>query len=232
MRSFLQATNHFVRSGNRFGTLDRISREWRYMNSDRIPERFLVELFPEVRGMKFDVSVDIGHHFELPYGERSVLGAIAHVVEPKTIFEFGTYSGSTTTLLFDACGAEAEVHTLDLPNDRLIEAGIDPKTIGHCIDRDDKYASKIKQYREDSRKFDFGSFAGRVDLVYIDASHEFDDVLNDSRNAIRMLSPKGVIVWDDYHTACMPVAEAIDAIAEEISVSRVSSTRLAVHQSG
>ena len=124
-----------------------------------------------------------------------------------------------------------EIHTLDLPDHRLMEAGIDPKTIGHCITHENGYGPRITQHREDSREFDHSRFLGKVDLVYINGSHKFEDVLSDSRAALLMLAPNGVIVWDDYHTTCMPVAEAIDVIAQELQIYRIASTRLVAHRS-
>lgn len=38
----------------------------------------------------------------------------------------------------------------------------------------------------------------RLDLCYIDGSHEARDVLFDSALAVEMLLPGGVIIWDDY----------------------------------
>ena len=39
------------------------------------------------------------------------------------------------------------------------------------------------------------------DLIYIDGSHERDDVLLDSLLSWRVLAPGGVIMWDDYKGA-------------------------------
>ena len=229
MLTTLQSTLKFLKSRNRFDMLDKISREWRFLNSELVEEKYLVDLFPEVGNMSVEATVDIRHHFELPYGERTVLSAIAQVAQPSVVFEFGTYTGSTTVMLAKACGGGTELHTLDLPDDLLISAGIHPDTVGHVIRESaevDKH--RIVQHRENSRKFDYSFLEGKVDLVFVDGSHEYDDVISDSQNAMRMLSPGGVVVWDDYHTPCLPVAAAIDDLAKDYAIYRVASTRLAV----
>jgi predicted O-methyltransferase YrrM len=45
---------------------------------------------------------------------------------------------------------------------------------------------------------DVGPYIGKLDLVFIDADHTYDAVINDSHKALQMLSPKGIVVWHDY----------------------------------
>jgi hypothetical protein len=41
----------------------------------------------------------------------------------------------------------------------------------------------------------------QFDFIYIDGSHEAEDVLTDSALALRLVAPGGVIIWDDYSWA-------------------------------
>ena len=50
----------------------------------------------------------------------------------------------------------------------------------------------------DSAAFDYSPYEASIDLVYIDGSHSYSYVKNDTEAALRMLGPRGVIVWDDY----------------------------------
>ena len=50
----------------------------------------------------------------------------------------------------------------------------------------------------DSASFDFAPYRDQMDLVYVDGSHSPDYVVSDTRNAMEMLRPGGVLVWDDY----------------------------------
>ena len=60
------------------------------------------------------------------------------------------------------------------------------------------WEANITQLLGDSASFDFGPWARSVDLVYVDGSHSYPYVVSDTRNAMAMIRPGGVIVWDDY----------------------------------
>jgi len=63
-----------------------------------------------------------------------------------------------------------------------------------------------------------------------DGSHAFRDVLADSAAALRMRSPAGLIIWDDYHGATPGVVRALNKLARELSLVRITHTRLAVYR--
>lgn len=181
--------------------------------------------------MEVPVTADIRHPFELPYGERMVLASILKVLKPMQVFEFGTYSGSTTVLIADLLPAGGTVTTLDLPEKDIVSAGIDPEEIGRCFADNSSYDGRIQTIRDNSRTMDFSQFTGSMDLVFVDASHQYDDVIRDSHNALEMLSPNGIVLWDDYHPTCLPVAEALDDLSRDIPIRRIAQTRLALHGS-
>lgn len=53
----------------------------------------------------------------------------------------------------------------------------------------------------------------KADLIYIDASHEYDDVKWDIENYMKLLKPGGVIFGDDYGNEIFPgVKKAVDEI--------------------
>src|SRR5207248_3023638 len=59
--------------------------------------------------------------------------------------------------------------------------------------------SRITQIRMDSAYLNVADYEGQFDLIYIDASHSYSAVKADSEKALKMLSPEGVIIWDDYN---------------------------------
>ena len=87
--------------------------------------------------------------------------------------------------------------------------------------------ARIVQHREDTTTFNFSEFEGKADLVLIDASHVEADVLRDSHTAPRLLSERGVIVWDDYHAGQLGVVRAINEFAQTHEVCHIRWTRLA-----
>jgi hypothetical protein len=59
----------------------------------------------------------------------------------------------------------------------------------------------------------------RAGLIHIDASHEYDDVLKDSRLYWDLLEPGGYLIGDDYHHYWPAVIRAADDFAAEKGVS-------------
>jgi hypothetical protein len=58
---------------------------------------------------------------------------------------------------------------------------------------------RITQLYGDSGTFAFEPYYDSVDLVFVDASHAYEYVVNDSLHALRMLrGGRGTIVWHDY----------------------------------
>jgi hypothetical protein len=100
------------------------------------------------------------------------------------------------------------VYTLDLPESQLgdltmsLSPGEDTfvrKTNSGSRYRDTEEETRITQLLGDSAHFDYASWRGRMDFVFVDGSHALDYVLSDSMNALTLLKPEGgIIVWHDY----------------------------------
>jgi hypothetical protein len=140
--------------------------------------------------------------------ELVVICRMVRNLEPAIMFEFGTFDGRTTLNMAVNSRRDAVVYTLDLPRSS-IESASSP------IHRDEmRYADKpesgdrfrgtaaenrIVQLYGDSGTFDFTPYRGDVDLVFVDGSHTFDYVVNDSLRALQMLRLSGgTILWHDY----------------------------------
>lgn len=129
-------------------------------------------------------------------------------IQPARLFEIGTFDGRTTLNMAVNAAPGAVVHTLDLPRSEIPTAA--SRIHAHEIVYADKPRSgqryrgteaeqSIVQLYGDSGTFDFTPFYGAIDFVFIDASHTFDYVVNDSLHALRMLTSEGgTIVWHDY----------------------------------
>tara|TARA_B100001123_G_C15106703_1_gene945761 strand:- start:32 stop:748 length:717 start_codon:yes stop_codon:yes gene_type:complete len=52
------------------------------------------------------------------------------------------------------------------------------------------YFNKLKNDNKDSPK--------KFDIIYIDGSHEYEDVLNDAHNSFEFLNENGIIIFDDF----------------------------------
>lgn len=226
LRSFGRATAANLSAPDRLARARAALRHWVYLEAEAELElRSLPELFPSIETVAPRVAVDATHPFELPVGERVVLDLIVQHLEPRTIFEFGTYTGTTTALMAQVAPEGATVHTIDLPR-------APAELLGRAFASPEPGWAQIVQHRANLRFFDFEPYHGQVDLVFIDASHERDDVLADSGAAFQLLSDRGVIVWDDFQPAHPGVVTALADLSSRYDLYSVLGTRLAVYRRG
>ena len=164
------------------------------------------------------------------------LAAVAHVLKPKCIFEFGTFTGLTTALFILNC-SQARVITLDLPLD--LAKGTD----GYITsDRDLIRARKVAYYLGvlelggcyeqlycDSFQFDPTPLEDSVDFAFIDGGHHYECVVNDTEKAARMIRATGIVMWHDYGGAgdFLPLSNYLEALGRGAQLFRVPGTSLA-----
>ena len=136
--------------------------------------------------------------------ELLVLARLVRELGPRQVFENGTFDGRTTLALATNAPDDARVYTLDLPAESSTALAIErserafvekPVSGARFIGTD--AARKITQLFGDSATFDFSSY--HAELIFVDGSHAYEYVLNDSTRALGMLGDsRGVIVWHDY----------------------------------
>lgn len=111
--------------------------------------------------------------------ETFVLCQLVKSTNSEIVFEIGTSKGQTTYNIKANLPDGGRIYTLDL-NQGL--AG----------------AERIMPLCGDSRSFDFSPYHNKVDLMFIDGSHDYDYVLSDSENAFKCVRGGGFIVWHDF----------------------------------
>jgi predicted O-methyltransferase YrrM len=204
------------------------------------PRRALADLFgvgPADELRLPATSIGARDPWELPLRERCILAAIVAAAAPRNLFEFGTYLGGSTLLLAMNAPIDATVHTLELANGerrdyyrRLgladgwdFEAGATFKASA--------LANRVRQHFGDSATFDFSPYAAAMDLIYVDGNHGYEQVSADTRAALSMIRPGGVIVWDDYTPGAPGVVQCLNELAQRIELARIADTRFVVHRS-
>jgi predicted O-methyltransferase YrrM len=136
---------------------------------------------------------------------------IIQAMEPKTIFEIGTGKGIVTKYFADATPDNARVYTLDvLPSD--LRSGNtrwkvnrwnnnyvkhQDKDIGSAY-KGTPAGEKIEQLIGDVGTFDFSPYYEKMDIVLVDADHDFEAQTHALREAFKLVSPGGLIAVDDY----------------------------------
>ena len=189
----------------------------------QIPWTDLVPADLEIATRERDAAVD-GNVTPL---ELDVISKLVKIHDPKVIFEIGTFDGRTTLNLAAHTGPDARVYTLDLPPAGMDKAGL-PLDIHDrkYIDKpqsgarfhETEFERKIVQLYGDSATFDFRPFVVGVDFIFIDGSHSYHYVLNDSYQALKLARGKAVILWHDYVSqghACWPgLVQALNELHE------------------
>ena len=160
------------------------------------------------------------------------LASLASAIEAHVVFEIGTFNGLTTWTLARNV-PQASIHTLDIPPTETPKWALDVDDVHRASEEDLVYkqlpsAGEIAQHWSDSATFDFSAWYGKVDLVYIDGAHSEPYVRADTDQALRMLSPEGALVWDDYWRLSPSVVKFLHE-RRDLGLYRIPGTRLVVH---
>lgn len=170
--------------------------------------------------------------------EQFALGVLIRRMRPRRLFEIGTFDGDTTRYLAQVAGSDAHIWTLDYSPDEFDRVnhfdGFSGRDIGRAF-RGMPEASRITQLSGDSGTFDFSPYAASMDIVFVDATHNYAMGLRDSATALKLARPGGWVIWHDYWTQWPGVVRAIREVAVErngLALFRVAGMRLALVQAG
>jgi predicted O-methyltransferase YrrM len=205
-----------------------------------VPSVELSDIFPELResSLNLVLSKFSRRGGNVSYGEIQTLCVLTAYLNPKDVFEIGTYDGWTTLHLALNTPEDAKITTLDLKSEdapktllRLEEQDlkyINKPTIGdHYRNTDAEY--KINQVCGDSAIFDFSPFHNAIDFMFIDGSHHFQYVKSDSENALKMIRSDGVIAWHDF-LVWPGVTDYILRLSKFLKIYHIKDTSLVIYR--
>jgi predicted O-methyltransferase YrrM len=168
--------------------------------------------------------------------DTAVLLALAKLVRPRTIFEFGTYLG-IQTLNLAVNFPETRIYTLDLDEASLqgLQQDVNDKPLTQThleYQRELAFLStphekRISRLYGDSNKYDFSGLTNQMDLIYVDGGHDRTTLESDSKNAFKMLSPghAGCIAWHDHGNPTYPqVREYLDRLSSSRDLFHVEES--------
>jgi len=74
----------------------------------------------------------------------------------------------------------------------------------------------------------------KYDFIFIDGSHQFEHVIEDSMLALELVAPGGIILWHDYRpndyaTEALRVPEALAIVAKTHQIKAITNTTCAVY---
>lgn len=167
----------------------------------------------------------------LPLSDLMALAAICKTLSPRRVMEIGTFTGETTWTMAHNLPLSSEILTLDLPPDE-IPANFQRYVAGEAFQGTPE-AKQINQLYGWSERFDFTPYYGTIDLIFIDGDHTYDAVRNDTAQALKLVKPGGIVIWDDYrylpcHEGCRGVSDYLHSVVSEMPVKQLTATRLAV----
>ncbi len=192
----------------------------------------IAQLLPDVETTPVRILPIAMNGYNVSWLEMICLAAITSALKPSKVAEFGTFDGRTTVQFASNMASGGRVMTID-----CVAGEVDfgdatgfcvPTTIGrHFHGRE--IAASIDTVTVDSQSADWSAHRCSADLVFVDADHSRDAVIRDSRAAVAMLRPGGMIVWHDF-LYLDGVTTALASLAGEISIHHIAGTTLAVHR--
>jgi len=163
--------------------------------------------------------------WKMEVDDAPILRYIYRHSRPRRHLEFGTWEGSGACYCLDEC--DATVWTINLAGGEVIngepvysstsptelpvgatllaqqrtsgvyqtDAGV---FVGHRY-REAGFGHRVCQIYCDSREWDISTYpAGFFDSILIDGGHTHDVVLSDTRKALMLTRPGGLILWHDF----------------------------------
>lgn len=175
--------------------------------------------------------------------EAWILAALAK--HARLLFEFGTCSGKTTYLWAKNSPPDARVVTITLHPDGRTEyhgasdddahdtqAALAESEFVRFMYTGTEVEPKVDQLFGDSKAIDVSRWRGRCDLVFVDGSHAHSYVLSDSRKALELVRPGGLVLWHDYlgpkHSP--GVYRGLNELAREIPLVHIAGTSLVAYR--
>lgn len=202
---------------------------------------------PNELGTRLATEVRFFANIDVPGGvsdlEAWVLAVLAK--RSRSIFEFGTCSGRTTYLMAVNSPCDAEVTTLTLGPDQhgdyrseagdeecAVNAAIAESANSTFVYSETEAEAKITQLFVDSKMFDHSPWRGKCDLIFVDGSHAYSYVVSDTKKALEMVAPGGVVIWHDYQgpRRAKGVWKALNELAGELPLVHVAGTSLVVYR--
>ncbi len=162
------------------------------------------------------------------------------------IFEFGTCSGKTTSLLAVNSPPNAEIFslTLDKEQSKLIKSEKhDNKYAFRNLKNESLYdkfiftgknfEKKIKVIFQDSKKLIVDPYINQFDLIFIDGAHTYSYLKNDSEKAFQMIKKGGYILWHDFNIgkkSCKDVVKYLEESINTKTIYHIKNTSLCFYQ--
>jgi len=209
-----------------------------------IPTVNLNKIFPlELENGSIVLENFLGHWGNVSIEELCKICLIVKYLKPLNILEIGTYNGMTTLQMALNAPSNSKVFTLDLPDE--IMAKLELSKIDNLVSKSFKQQFgtktgsyfhgrndvKIIQKLADSSTFDYSGLGKeKMDIIFIDAAHDYANKKIDSENAFKIINGNGVIIWHNYNDVSSPdVTSYLADISNKYQIYHLRNTMLAIY---
>jgi precorrin-6B methylase 2 len=195
----------------------------------KLPIKPAIEIFPQIDQAEFVIlggaHATISGGFETRLSlttpiELCILAAITKAIAPNQIFEFGTAKGGTTCQFFLNTAANTQIYTLDKGASISKESAI----------QNAFRSNRVHAISADSTKFDFTKFNEQINLIFIDGGHDYETVKSDTRHALKILRPGGIIMWHDYKPDHCGVFNYLNELGTDLNLIHIQGTSFVAYQ--
>jgi hypothetical protein len=218
-----------------------------------IPQVSVDQLSPDFETNQFGPTLKSEVYFigrgnlNVPGGTSDAEAWILSVLakKAKNIFEIGTCTGKTTYLFARNSPPDATVTTITLSpeqlneykkgqadNEKSTEDAVSESAFNNFLYSDTPEEKKIIQLFGDSKQLNVDPYRGKMDLIFVDGSHAYSYVLNDSEKALSMIAPNGIILWHDYRGPfdTIDVFKALNKLAAGKKLVHIKGTSLVAYK--
>ena len=171
--------------------------------------------------------------------ELMAIATLAANCQPKRVLEIGTFDGNTTLQIALNTPVDAMIHTIDLPEDHaetsLPTLDVDVKYVQDKQKLVRKYIGsevkkKVVQHFGDSTTYDISNFTkeGKIDFCFIDGGHSYECVKSDTEKVLKIMAPKGIILWHDFTVTWPGVCQYLCEFSKKHPLVHITGTNLAM----
>ncbi|MDP3372517.1 MAG: class I SAM-dependent methyltransferase [Candidatus Paracaedibacteraceae bacterium] len=210
-------------------------------------DEFDVRFKPESQGPSKETEISFigsfGAHSSTSDFETWILCAFAK--SAQKVFEFGTFTGKTTYLLAKNTPESGKVITLTLSPEEIdsytkskadheddTKAALQESIFNKFYYSNEVVAHKVEQLFGDSKKFDTTPYLKKIDMIFIDGSRAESYVENDSKKALEMIKPGGIIFWHDYRgpNRARGVYNVLNSLSKTLKLVHIAGTSLVAYR--
>lgn len=171
------------------------------------------------------------HGWSFGAAEQLVLQMLIADRSVSSAFEIGTFNGGTTALIAESLPDDGHIVTVDLPDEAFSETqhpnAFTAADVG-SIHQASPAAHKVEQIRANSLRLETGPWHAWADLVLVDGAHDYEHGFADTKSALQIVKPGGIVVWDDFEPYWHGLVNGILDAAGPRQVERLAGLPLGV----